>query len=102
MNLDIKRDDVLSYEVLLKRIRERKHQLALEAALRDRERTKLADGDEDALRTILRCKICFENQSSVFFEPCQHVCTCGPCGTALNHCPVCRQLIRERKEVSLS
>ncbi|GAV09636.1 hypothetical protein RvY_19140 [Ramazzottius varieornatus] len=102
LDLDSTHDVVWSYEALLKRIEERKQTLINQEAMRDADRAQLTNGNEEALRNILRCKICLDFQSSVFFEPCQHVCTCGRCGAAMTHCPVRSQLIRDRKEILLS
>ena len=102
LDMDTEQDVILCYEILLKRIADRKQNIVNEEAMRDADRSQLANGNEEALRNILRCKICLENQSSVCFQPCQHVCCCGPCGVELNHCPVCRRIIRQRKEIFLS
>ncbi|XP_042877362.1 baculoviral IAP repeat-containing protein 3-like [Penaeus japonicus] len=39
------------------------------------------------------CKICWENETSVLFLPCQHMVTCIGCALRLTHCPICRKPI---------
>ena len=102
LNIDTKAETILSYELLLKRIFQRKQQLLGKKGIRSSDRVVLASDNAETLRKVLRCKVCLENQVAVFLEPCQHVCTCGPCAALLDLCPVCRQPIQERREIFLS
>lgn len=36
------------------------------------------------------CCVCVDNISNCAFVPCGHMTTCILCGTALEHCPICR------------
>ena len=102
LDIDTRPEAILSYELLLKRIFERKQRLEEEEGIRSNDRVVLASGNAGTLRKVLRCKVCLDNQVAVFLEPCQHVCTCGPCAALLDQCPVCRQPIQERREIFLS
>ncbi|VDN56804.1 unnamed protein product [Dracunculus medinensis] len=44
------------------------------------------------------CCICFSNEKSVLFQPCNHICLCTECATKLitstaPNCPICRARI---------
>ncbi|QBC76092.1 inhibitor of apotosis 3 [Neophasia sp. alphabaculovirus] len=39
------------------------------------------------------CKICFDAEKTVCFDPCGHVLACGKCATVLKDCPMCRAKI---------
>ncbi|KFB36324.1 hypothetical protein ZHAS_00003448 [Anopheles sinensis] len=53
--------------------------------------------------TIGSCIICEDNDRSVAFVPCGHICACKICSNHLcNHnpvCPICRSYIRQKLEV---
>jgi len=61
----------------------------------------------DSGKTILKnekerrttCTICLTNKKAILFLPCRHMCTCNPCSTSTNACPLCRQTIKERIKV---
>nr|AYU75247.1 apoptosis inhibitor [Spodoptera littoralis nucleopolyhedrovirus] len=44
-----------------------------------------ADDDDAAL-----CKVCFERNRTVCFEPCHHVTVCEKCADKIDICCVCR------------
>ncbi|AJD09274.1 inhibitor of apoptosis protein 3 [Condylorrhiza vestigialis mutiple nucleopolyhedrovirus] len=39
------------------------------------------------------CKICFNAEKTVCFDPCGHVLACGKCAAVLKNCPMCRAKI---------
>ena len=53
----------------------------------------------EELVRVARCKICFENQSNVFFRSCGHVVCCSLCARELKFCPVCRSPIVAKRLV---
>ena len=57
-----------------------------------------ADRAEDQTK----CTICYDNDREVCFLPCSHMVTCFSCSEAVQNCPMCRQLIGEKKRVILS
>lgn len=42
------------------------------------------------------CAVCFGEQKSVLFMPCQHLVTCVDCATKIDQCPMCREQISGR------
>ncbi|XP_045192494.2 RING finger and SPRY domain-containing protein 1-like [Mercenaria mercenaria] len=46
------------------------------------------------------CTLCFDNQANLILEPCGHVGFCSTCALQLENCPICRQEISERRELS--
>ena len=48
------------------------------------------------------CKICLSNPCDVIFDPCNHMCCCSFCAVRVQHCPLCRNLIRRRVGVFLT
>ena len=42
------------------------------------------------------CKICFNAEISMLFQPCHHVSTCDRCSMTITQCPICRQIITEK------
>lgn len=57
--------------------------------------------DEIAKHEIIQCIVCFTNKKKMLFLPCSHVATCYNCSKKLIECPVCRQKIKEKKQVFL-
>lgn len=45
------------------------------------------------------CVICEERKLAVLLRPCNHVCTCEHCATALQSCPICRTKIASREKI---
>lgn len=43
------------------------------------------------------CKICYVEEYAIMFLPCGHFLACVQCSSKLEHCPFCRQPVRERK-----
>jgi len=41
------------------------------------------------------CKICYDKEINVLFEPCNHTAACNVCASKLSQCPVCRTSIRK-------
>ncbi|KAL4235228.1 RING finger and SPRY domain-containing protein 1 [Mactra antiquata] len=46
------------------------------------------------------CTLCFDNQADLILEPCGHIGFCSTCALQLETCPICRQEINERREIS--
>ncbi|XP_038606477.1 baculoviral IAP repeat-containing protein 7 isoform X2 [Tachyglossus aculeatus] len=40
------------------------------------------------------CKVCMNRMVSIVFVPCGHLVVCTECAPNLQHCPICRALIR--------
>lgn len=46
------------------------------------------------------CKICFDNQATVVFDPCMHLCICTQClKNNKVSCPLCRRSIAKTFEI---
>lgn len=48
------------------------------------------------------CTLCFDNQASLQLEPCKHRGFCATCALQLENCPICRQVISNRLDISTS
>lgn len=54
--------------------------------------------ENDTLKKELsKCCICYENNVSILFLPCAHICCCNKCIFSIEKCPVCRELILYKK-----
>ena len=42
------------------------------------------------------CILCVDLHADIILKPCQHTGFCHVCAAKLDHCPICRTLIRER------
>ncbi|XP_053500174.1 baculoviral IAP repeat-containing protein 7 [Ictalurus furcatus] len=40
------------------------------------------------------CKVCMDKLVSMVFIPCGHLVVCSDCAASLQHCPICRAVIR--------
>ncbi|KAI5095914.1 baculoviral IAP repeat containing 7 isoform X1 [Silurus meridionalis] len=40
------------------------------------------------------CKVCMDKPVSLVFIPCGHLVVCSECAASLQHCPICRAVIR--------
>ncbi|KAF4078333.1 hypothetical protein AMELA_G00198060 [Ameiurus melas] len=40
------------------------------------------------------CKVCMDKPVSMVFIPCGHLVVCSDCAASLQHCPICRAVIR--------
>lgn len=82
----------------------------------DECREKFVNSDENGNRTVvtkeshgkkraelvklnvdMECRICFQNQISILYEPCYHFVACDECSSQLMSCPVCKAQIIRRK-----
>ena len=52
-------------------------------------------------RTLGKCCICYENNVSIVFFPCAHICSCSKCCNSLDTCPLCRKAIKYKKQTFL-
>ena len=48
-------------------------------------------------RDDLQCRICQNNMVSIVFYPCTHVVCCISCGRKREKCPVCNDVVQERR-----
>lgn len=48
------------------------------------------------------CVICMENQRTVVFSPCNHLCTCTSCAANITTCSICRTAIHSKVNVYIS
>ena len=62
---------------------------------------KAKDVASSNLGDARKCVICRENPKSVLFMDCRHLCVCTDCGHlhVLVHCPLCREIVREKINV---
>ncbi|XP_064648999.1 E3 ubiquitin-protein ligase LRSAM1-like [Lineus longissimus] len=51
---------------------------------------------EITTRITSECVVCMDEESTVVFLNCGHVCTCNQCSLTVNDCPLCRQVISHR------
>jgi hypothetical protein len=45
---------------------------------------------EPSPATDFTCKVCMEENCTILFLPCRHLCSCKKCVKALTKCPICR------------
>ena len=50
---------------------------------------------------ITSCCVCFTRSREFAFEPCFHMCVCGPCAAKLTRCPMCRATIQRTMRIFL-
>ena len=48
-------------------------------------------------RELSKCCICYENNVSILFLPCGHICCCYHCIYTMEKCPLCRESILYKK-----
>jgi hypothetical protein len=48
------------------------------------------------------CKICFESNFNIRFDPCGHTCSCESCSNALIKCPICNTIITLKQKTYIS
>lgn len=48
----------------------------------------------------VECVICSETPSTIVFIPCGHVCCCAKCESLVKNCPMCRQIIDQKLDLS--
>jgi len=68
----------------------------MQKPLNEIKSTKLKGLEQEvqSLREERSCKICLENEASIVFLPCGHLCSCANCAPALKICAVCRAPIQ--------
>ncbi|ESO94731.1 hypothetical protein LOTGIDRAFT_203896 [Lottia gigantea] len=81
-----------------KSILERKESMTMEP--KNEEYTSLIEENRN-LKDQRLCKICLENEISIIFLPCGHVCCCGECSMSVKACPICRNDIERRTKAFL-
>ena len=50
--------------------------------------------EEEYIHEDDRCKVCLDLRSDCLFMPCNHLCCCTSCASALKSCPVCRTKLK--------
>ncbi|GMI28499.1 hypothetical protein TrCOL_g7042 [Triparma columacea] len=53
----------------------------------------------EALEDAETCTVCLTTKRSVLFLPCGHLVCCGECSKKVDECPMCREVIGNRKTV---
>lgn len=55
--------------------------------------------NDTTIKTLGKCCICYENNVSILFLPCAHICSCSSCGmvSQVHSCPLCRGVILMKK-----
>jgi hypothetical protein len=51
---------------------------------------KLREEQDEQLSSKSKCKICYEHEMNILFEPCKHIASCSNCSEKLKDCPICR------------
>ena len=49
--------------------------------------------ENERLKTLMNCKICFEREACMVLLPCGHQMCCDQCFAKIKKCPVCRVTI---------
>eukprot|EP00667_Euglena_gracilis_P009978 EG_transcript_10149 len=57
---------------------------------------KAHDEVQNVRQERLMCVICMEQEKEIVFVPCRHKCSCPGCSAKVDHCPLCREPIRDR------
>lgn len=58
---------------------------------------------EDKAEPGMQCVICLDQPIDTLFEPCNHICACGPCAAQITtNCPMCRALITATRKIFLT
>ena len=75
---------------------------SLAVSLKESE-TKFAEFERET-QERKSCKFCMEDDISVVFLPCGHLCYCSSCANlpAVKNCPICRAVIANKWRVSQS
>lgn len=47
------------------------------------------------LKNEKRCKVCLDQDATLVFVPCGHICACEQCCRSLKQCPLCRTKINK-------
>lgn len=56
----------------------------------------------ERLKDLQSCKICMDENVSIVFLPCGHMCACSQCADLVKTCPICRLPIKGRVNAFLS
>ena len=63
---------------------------SLQLASNNNENSKENDGKVQELINQRTCKVCLDRFYDCMFMPCNHLCCCLQCASALKQCPLCR------------
>lgn len=58
------------------------------------DETQILLDENRRLREQRLCKICMEEDITIAFLPCGHLCCCAHCAPAMRKCPICRAFIK--------
>ncbi|XP_061183971.1 putative inhibitor of apoptosis [Saccostrea echinata] len=56
----------------------------------------------EELKGQTTCKVCLDEDATVVFLPCGHMCTCVNCAPAMRKCPICRSFVKGTVKAILS
>ena len=56
---------------------------------------------QSASNEVMECSVCLAAPREVAFG-CGRLCVCQGCATDLNHCPICRQRVTDRRSIFIS
>ncbi|XP_062570422.1 putative inhibitor of apoptosis [Saccostrea cucullata] len=68
----------------------------------NKQELKALVSEYQELKEQTRCKICLEEDATVVFLPCGHMCTCVSCSPAMRKCPICRTFVKGTVKAILS
>ncbi|KPP60101.1 baculoviral IAP repeat-containing protein 7-like [Scleropages formosus] len=60
----------------------------------NRERGLSAEQQLRQLQEERTCKVCLDRAVCIVFIPCGHLVACADCAASLQHCPICRAVVR--------
>ena len=86
---------------MLIQVKKKKDNVASLALSLKESETKFAEFERET-EEKKSCKLCMENDISVVFLPCGHLCCCSRCANlpAVNkNCPICRAVIANKVRV---
>lgn len=58
-----------------------------------KKKVRLLETENSQLKDSRLCKICMDQEVSVIFLKCGHLCVCSTCAATASICPICRKVI---------
>ena len=90
-----KQEEVAEMEAALKK---KEDEVAGLAELLKESESKLKEFERET-QEKKSCKVCMEDDISVVFLPCGHLCCCSRCANLQPSCPICRAQIANKLRV---
>lgn len=59
-----------------------------------KDETEVLLDENRRLKEQRLCRICMEEDITIAFLPCGHLCCCAHCAPAMRKCPICRAFIK--------